>query len=125
MEHLSGTFLVHNGKEQKKVKVSSKMVGHKFGEFSFTRTKPRGGRSTAEEESPWRRRSSPVLASWGLRAECGCTHARVHLGMHYSPSSEALGCAARLGGRVGWEGRVAVLGALGARPQVAIRGGHR
>jgi hypothetical protein len=49
MEHLSGTFLVHNGKEQKKVKVSSKMVGHKFGEFSFTRTKPRGGRSTLEE----------------------------------------------------------------------------
>lgn len=48
MEHLSGTFLVHNGKEQKKVKVSSKMVGHKFGEFSFTRTKPRGGRSTVE-----------------------------------------------------------------------------
>ena len=52
MEHLSGTFLVHNGKEQKKVKVSSKMVGHKFGEFSFTRTKPRGGHSTVEEEPP-------------------------------------------------------------------------
>ena len=52
MEHINGTYLVHNGREQKKVKVSSKMVGHKFGEFSFTRTKPHGGRSTVEEAEP-------------------------------------------------------------------------
>ena len=30
----------------------------------------------------------------------------------------------RLGGRVGWEGRVAVLGAVGARPQAATRPGR-
>ena len=52
MEHINGTYLVHNGREQKKVKVSSKMVGHKFGEFSFTRTKPHGGRSTVEGSEP-------------------------------------------------------------------------
>jgi len=44
LEHLNGTYLVHNGKEQTKVKVMSKMVGHKFGEFLFTRKKPRGDR---------------------------------------------------------------------------------
>ena len=52
MEHINGTYLVHNGREQKKVKVSSKMVGHKFGEFSFTRTKPHGGRSMVEGSEP-------------------------------------------------------------------------
>ena len=32
------TFLVHNGKEFKKVHVNENMVGHKLGEFSLTRT---------------------------------------------------------------------------------------
>ena len=31
------TFLVHNGKQYQQVIVNSKMVGHKFGEFAFTR----------------------------------------------------------------------------------------
>jgi small subunit ribosomal protein S19 len=37
MEHAGRTFLVHNGKEMKKIRVSTKMVGHKFGEFAMTR----------------------------------------------------------------------------------------
>ena len=36
-EFVSRTFLVHNGKEFKKVFVTENMVGHKLGEFSFTR----------------------------------------------------------------------------------------
>ena len=36
-EFVSKTFLVHNGKEFKKVYVTENMVGHKLGEFSFTR----------------------------------------------------------------------------------------
>jgi small subunit ribosomal protein S19 len=32
------TFEVHNGKEFKKVFVTEDMVGHKLGEFSFTRS---------------------------------------------------------------------------------------
>jgi small subunit ribosomal protein S19 len=31
------TFLVHNGKRYQQVIVNSQMVGHKFGEFAFTR----------------------------------------------------------------------------------------
>ena len=31
------TFLVHNGKEFKRVAVTENMVGHKLGEFSLTR----------------------------------------------------------------------------------------
>jgi small subunit ribosomal protein S19 len=36
-EFVTKTFLVHNGKEFKKVFVTENMVGHKLGEFSFTR----------------------------------------------------------------------------------------
>ena len=36
-EFVARTFLVHNGKEFKKVFVTENMVGHKLGEFSFTR----------------------------------------------------------------------------------------
>jgi small subunit ribosomal protein S19 len=36
-EFVSRTFLVHNGKEFKKVFVTENMVGHKLGEFSPTR----------------------------------------------------------------------------------------
>ena len=32
-------FLVHNGKNLLKIKIVEDMVGHKFGEFSFTRKK--------------------------------------------------------------------------------------
>ncbi len=32
------TFLVHNGKEHVPVYISDEMVGHKLGEFSFTRS---------------------------------------------------------------------------------------
>lgn len=53
IEHAGRTFLVHNGREMKKIKVGTKMVGHKFGEFSITRaikrkvvvrSKQRGGK---------------------------------------------------------------------------------
>lgn len=37
LEHAGRTFLVHNGRQMEKVTVSTKMVGHKFGEFSHTR----------------------------------------------------------------------------------------
>lgn len=33
------TFYVHNGKTYSEITVSENMVGHKFGEFSFTRAK--------------------------------------------------------------------------------------
>ncbi|MGQ9589202.1 MAG: 30S ribosomal protein S19 [Planctomycetota bacterium] len=36
-DFVSRTFLVHNGKEFKKVFVTEDMVGHKLGEFSPTR----------------------------------------------------------------------------------------
>jgi small subunit ribosomal protein S19 len=36
-DFVTKTFLVHNGKEFKKVFVTENMVGHKLGEFSFTR----------------------------------------------------------------------------------------
>ncbi len=36
-DFVSHTFLVHNGKEFKKVFVTEEMVGHKLGEFSPTR----------------------------------------------------------------------------------------
>ncbi len=37
-EFVNRTFMVHNGKEFKKVFVSENMVGHKLGEFTPTRT---------------------------------------------------------------------------------------
>ena len=36
-EFVNHTFMVHNGKEFKKVYVTENMVGHKLGEFSITR----------------------------------------------------------------------------------------
>lgn len=33
------TFIIHNGKKYNEITVSEDMVGHKFGEFSFTRSK--------------------------------------------------------------------------------------
>ena len=36
-EFVNHTFLVHNGKDFKKVYVTENMVGHKLGEFSITR----------------------------------------------------------------------------------------
>ena len=44
-EFISKTFLVHNGKDFKKVFVTENMVGHKLGEFSPTRNfRGHGGR---------------------------------------------------------------------------------
>ena len=37
-EFVGKTFMVHNGKDFKKVYVTENMVGHKLGEFSLTRT---------------------------------------------------------------------------------------
>ena len=36
-EFVNHTFMVHNGKEFKKVYVTENMVGHKLGEFSLSR----------------------------------------------------------------------------------------
>jgi small subunit ribosomal protein S19 len=49
-EFISKTFLVHNGKEFKKVYVTENMVGHKLGEFSVTRVfRGHSGIKKAEE----------------------------------------------------------------------------
>jgi ribosomal protein S19 len=32
-------FLIHNGKNLLKIKITEEMIGHKLGEFSFTRKK--------------------------------------------------------------------------------------
>jgi small subunit ribosomal protein S19 len=45
------TFEVHNGKEFKRVFVTEDMVGHKLGEFSFTRTF-KGHTMVKKEEAP-------------------------------------------------------------------------
>ncbi len=37
-EFVNHTFMVHNGKDFRKVHVTENMVGHKLGEFSPTRT---------------------------------------------------------------------------------------
>jgi len=37
LDHIGQTFLVHSGKEFRRVKVSLPMVDHKFGEFVLTR----------------------------------------------------------------------------------------
>jgi len=37
LEMIGRTFLVHSGKDFKKIKVSAQMVGHKMGEFVLTR----------------------------------------------------------------------------------------
>lgn len=34
---INGVFKIHNGKEYDEVTVTDEMIGHKFGEFSFTR----------------------------------------------------------------------------------------
>jgi small subunit ribosomal protein S19 len=48
-EFVTKTFLVHNGKEFKKVYVTENMVGHKLGEFSMTRIfRGHSGRKSAE-----------------------------------------------------------------------------
>lgn len=36
---LGVTFYIHNGKSFTEVTITSDMIGHKFGEFSFTRSK--------------------------------------------------------------------------------------
>ena len=36
-EHIGQTYLVHSGKDFKRVKVTTQMVAHKFGEFVLTR----------------------------------------------------------------------------------------
>ncbi len=49
-EFVGLTFMVHNGKEFKKVYVTEDMVGHKLGEFSLTRTFR--GHSGVKKETP-------------------------------------------------------------------------
>lgn len=36
-EHIGMTFLVHSGKDYKRIRVTSQMVNHKYGEFVLTR----------------------------------------------------------------------------------------
>jgi small subunit ribosomal protein S19 len=45
------TFKVHNGKVFNPVFVTENMVGHKLGEFSFTRTFKKHGAHTAKAEA--------------------------------------------------------------------------
>jgi small subunit ribosomal protein S19 len=45
------TFSVHNGKVFNPVFVTENMVGHKLGEFSFTRTFKKHGAHTAKAEA--------------------------------------------------------------------------
>ena len=48
-EFVMKTFMVHNGKDFKKVYVTENMVGHKLGEFSMTRIfRGHSGRKAAE-----------------------------------------------------------------------------
>jgi small subunit ribosomal protein S19 len=52
-EFVAKTFLVHNGKEFKKVFVTENMVGHKLGEFSFTRVfRGHSGKKAAAAATP-------------------------------------------------------------------------
>jgi small subunit ribosomal protein S19 len=37
-------FFVHNGKTFVSIKINEKMIGHKFGEFCFTKFKPYGSK---------------------------------------------------------------------------------
>src|SRR4030095_3864371 len=49
-EFVGRTFMVHNGRDFKKVYVTENMVGHKLGEFSMTRIfRAHSGRKSAEE----------------------------------------------------------------------------
>jgi small subunit ribosomal protein S19 len=36
---IGSTFSIHNGKNYSEITVTDNMIGHKFGEFSFTRAK--------------------------------------------------------------------------------------
>ena len=52
-DFIGATFLVHNGKEFKKVFVTENMVGHKLGEFSFTRVfRGHSGKKAAAAATP-------------------------------------------------------------------------
>lgn len=50
-EFVGLTFNVHNGKVFNSVFVTENMVGHKLGEFSFTRTFKKHGAHTAKAEA--------------------------------------------------------------------------
>jgi ribosomal protein S19 len=41
MEMVGKTFFVHNGKDFRRIKPSTLMVGHKFGEFARTKLTPK------------------------------------------------------------------------------------
>jgi len=38
-QHINNSFLIHNGKTLCELAVTENMIGHKFGEFVFTRKK--------------------------------------------------------------------------------------
>lgn len=38
-EYLGLSFIIHNGNKNKEITVNDNMIGHKFGEFFFTRSK--------------------------------------------------------------------------------------
>lgn len=50
-EFVGLTFSVHNGKVFNPVFITENMVGHKLGEFSFTRTFKKHGAHTAKAEA--------------------------------------------------------------------------
>lgn len=49
-EHIGKTFLVHSGKEHKRVKVTAQMVMHKFGEFVLTRKRPKKAEKPVQQK---------------------------------------------------------------------------
>ena len=60
-EFVGFTFGVHNGREHIKVFVTEDMVGHKFGEFSPTRTfRGHGGKKAEEEKKASAEKAAPA-----------------------------------------------------------------
>ncbi len=66
-EFVGYTFLVHNGRKFIEVKVSEEMVGHRLGEFAFTKTFHRhGGKLMKELEQ--KKREAEIAAAKAAKA---------------------------------------------------------
>ena len=50
LEHVGMSFLVHSGRDYKRVKVTSQMVDHKYGEFVLTRKRRRPDANAAKQK---------------------------------------------------------------------------
>ena len=49
VHHIGSSFLVHSGRDHKRVKVTAQMVAHKFGEFVMTRKLRRPQKKVAQK----------------------------------------------------------------------------